>query len=266
MKIQQINIDSIKPYANNQKKHDKKQIKQVADSIKRFGFIQPIVIDKNNEIVIGHARFEAALSLEMDRVPCVKADTLSEKEIKALRLADNKLNESPWNMELVVEELKMLDSELLYITGFDQDLILEPDSKDDIVPETPNKPLSKIGDLYELGSHRVLCGDSTQGEAFLRLLREEKAQMTFCDPPYNVDYQGGGSYANHKTGPKRRDGIQNDSMSKESFREFLSKAIKPILEYTDGGIYICMSSSEIDSLKSAFENGGGALAEFYYMG
>jgi DNA modification methylase len=121
-------------------------------------------------------------------VPVVKMENLTDAEIKALRLADNKLNESNWDMGLVIDELKGLDSELLDLTGFDKDLIIEPDAKDDEVPDVPEEPKSKLGDLYILGNHRVLCGDSTKIEDVERLMDGKKADMVFTDPPYSVNY------------------------------------------------------------------------------
>jgi len=184
MKIENIEIGKIAPYTKNAKEHTKKQIQQVANSIKRFGFVQPIVIDKNNEIVIGHCRYEASKLLDLKEVPCLKVENLSDKEISALRLADNKLNESSWDMNLVIDDLKGLDLDLLDLTGFDKDLLIEPDEKDDIVPENvPSR--SKLGDLYELGQHRVLCGDSTQTDAVLRLMDGAHSEMLFTSPPYS---------------------------------------------------------------------------------
>jgi len=116
-----IDLDKIKPYKNNAKKHTAEQIKKVSESIKRFGFVQPIVIDKNNEIIIGHCRYEASKVLGLKVVPCIMVDKLSDEEIKALRLADNKLNESEWDMGLVLEELEDLDIGLVELTGFDVD-------------------------------------------------------------------------------------------------------------------------------------------------
>jgi DNA modification methylase len=190
MKIENIAIDKIGAYPKNAKVHSKKQIQQVANSIKRFGFVQPIVVDKNNEIVIGHCRYEASKLLDLKEVPCLKVENLSDKEISALRLADNKLNESDWDMNLVIDDLKGLDLDLLDLTGFDKDLLIEPDEKDDIVPENvPSR--SKLGDLYELGSHRVLCGASTHPDAVLRLMDGKKADISFTSPPYNVGHNIG---------------------------------------------------------------------------
>lgn len=185
MNIENIKLDKIIPYKDNAKKHDKKQIQKVANSIKRFGWAQPLCIDKDNNLIIGHCRLEAAKLLGMIEAPCIRLENLTEKEVKALRLADNRLNESDWDMKLVIPELKGLDDELLDLTGFDKDLIIEPDEQDDVIPE--NVPVrSKLGDLYELGQHRVLCGDSTQQEAVLRLMNGKKADMVFTDPPYGM--------------------------------------------------------------------------------
>lgn len=231
-----MNISEIKPYPKNAKKHDKKQIQQVANSIQRFGFVQPIVIDRNKEIVIGHCRFEAAKLLGLQDVPTLSVENLSKSEVNALRLADNKLNESAWDMKLAIEELKELDPILLDLTGFDKDLIIEPDEKDDEVPETPEKPKSKLGDLYELGPHRVLCGDSTQEEAVLRLMGGKKADMVFTDPPYNVNYSGRGKETSNK--------IENDNQTEEAFRIFLEKTFNnyKLITKPEGGVYVCYAS------------------------
>ena len=145
-----MSLKDIQPYPKNAKKHPKKQVQQVADSIKRFGFKQPIVVDKDGIIVVGHGRFEAAKILNLKEVPVIVSE-LTDEENASYRLADNKLNESDWDMDLVIEELKGLDMELLELTGFDSDLIIEPDDKDDEVPELPEEPKSKLGDVYQLG-------------------------------------------------------------------------------------------------------------------
>lgn len=121
MIIIQKNIKEIKPYAKNAKLHSESQVKKIAESIKAFGFRQPIVIDKNSEIIVGHGRFEAAKILKLEKVPCIDATDLTEEEVKAYRLADNKLNESDWDMDLVIEEMGKLDIEFQALTGFDSD-------------------------------------------------------------------------------------------------------------------------------------------------
>lgn len=162
-----MQIKDIKPYEKNAKKHPQKHIEQVANSIKEFGMNQPIVVDKQGVIIVGHGRYEACKLLGIE--PEIKVVDLTEEKAKAYRLADNKLNESEWDMGLVIEELKGLSTEMLDLTGFDKDLLIEPDEKDDIIPE--NVPArSKLGDLYELGQHRILCGDSTLKLDIARLM------------------------------------------------------------------------------------------------
>lgn len=179
-----MDISLIKPYPKNAKMHPKKQVQQIANSIKEFGFNQPIVIDGKNEIIVGHGRYEAAKILGLQDVPVIQVN-LTEEQAKAYRLSDNKLNESDWDMNLVIEELKGLSEEMLDLTGFNKDLIIEPDEKDDIIPENV-PPQSKSGDLYELGRHRVLCGDSTKREDVELLMDGKKADMVFTDPPYGI--------------------------------------------------------------------------------
>ncbi len=182
----------IKPYTKNQKKHPKKQIEQVAASIKEFGMNQPIVVDKQGVIIVGHGRYEALKHLGWEiKDEYIKVVDLTEEQAKAYRLADNKLNESEWDMNLVIEELKGLSEEMLDLTGFDKDLIIEADEKDDEVPDVPEEPQSKLGDLYELGNHRVLCGDSTKIDDVLRLMGGLIANISFTSPPYNVGHNLG---------------------------------------------------------------------------
>jgi DNA modification methylase len=251
-----MKIENIKPYEKNAKKHPKKQVEQVAKSIKEFGFNQPIVIDKKGVIIVGHGRYEAAKLLGLSDVPVIEVE-LTEEQAKAYRLADNKLNESEWEMDLVIEELKGLSEDMLDLTGFDKDLIIEPDEKDDVIPEDA-PPVAQLGDIWALGRHRVMCGDATKKEDVERLMDGKKADMCFTDPPYNVDYQGGmGTHAQNK-----RDRIKNDNMSKEQFKEFLYSAMQLINKNTNGGVYVCMSSSELDSLKESFERAGGHWQSF----
>lgn len=239
-------IHDLKPYEKNAKKHPKKQVEQVAKSIQEFGFNQPIVIDKNNVIIVGHGRLEAAKLLGLKEVPVLQVD-LPEDKIKAYRLADNKLNESEWDMNLAVEELKELDKEMAALTGFDLDLLIEPDEKDDEVPETPEEPQSKLGDLYELGNHRVLCGDSTKIEDVERLMDGMKADCVVTDPPYNVNYEGGTGLT-----------IENDDMDDLTFRTFLVGAFKRICESMKLGaaFYIWHADSEGFNFRSAAKEAG----------
>ncbi len=235
-----MNTNEIIPYASNAKKHPKKQIDKIARSIKEFGFNQPIVIDKNNEIVVGHGRYQAALQLGLQDVPVIRLEHLTDDQIQAYRLADNKLNESEWDMALVIENLKYLDSQGVDITltGFDRNLIIEPEEKDDEIPENP-PPVAQLGDIWQLGRHRLMCGDSTSPEAVQRLMTEVKADMVFTDPPYGVDYVG-----------KTKDAlkIENDKHT-NSF----AACMPNLIEHTKvgGAFYVCCPAGNnfIDFIK-----------------
>jgi len=160
MKIEQRQLNSIRPYPQNAKKHPKGQVAQIAASIKEFGFNQPIAVDKEGVIIVGHGRYYAAESLELETVPTTTLD-LTEEQAKAYRLADNKLNESDWDMSMVLEDVADLSMEMFELTGFDKDILIKSEKQDDEVPGIPEEAKSKLGDLYQLGEHRVLCGDST---------------------------------------------------------------------------------------------------------
>lgn len=256
--MQKIDINKIIPYSKNAKTHPKAQIKKIANSIKEFGFNQPIVIDKDFIIIVGHGRHEAAKLLEMTEVPCLQVD-LTEEQAKSYRLADNKLSESPWEMELVIEELRTLPKAMIDLSGFSTDLILKDEPDDDDVPEIPKKAKSKLGEIYKLGIHRLMCGSSTESEDVKKLMNGKKAQMCFTDPPYNVDYNG-----SHTTEDliKQDRKILNDKMTKDEFYGFLSEVNKQIIKYVEGGVYICMSSSELDTLKKSWEDNGGHWQSF----
>ena len=236
--MKNISIDKIKPYLKNAKKHTEKQIKQIADSIANFGFNQAIVIDKNNVIIVGHGRYEAAKVLKLKEIPVIQVD-LSEENAKAYRLADNKLNESEWDMELVIEELKELSIELLNLTGFSEDLIIESDDKDDEVPDLPAKAKSEIGEIYQLGRHRIMCGDSTNSEEVSRLMDGKKADIVFTDPPYGVNYQ---DKAEKILGRKDRAVIANDGLRKDALKKIVFPAFQNIAEnLKNGGVYYVCS-------------------------
>lgn len=253
--ITNVLISTIQPYEKNAKKHPAKQIKQVADSIREFGFNQPIVVDKDNIIIVGHGRYEAAKLLGMEEVPVLQV-SLSEKKAKAYRLADNKLNESDWDMQLAIEELKSLDQEMVGLTGFDTDLLLSPDERDNDAPPLPDVAKSKVGEIYKLGNHRVMCGSSTVIENIEKLMDGKKADMVFTDPPYNVDYAG-----QTKEISSRK--ILNDKFeNKEKFYQFLYDAISAMRQFVLGDVYIAMSSSELHTLQKAFTDCAGHWSTF----
>lgn len=220
MEIRSVKIKEIKPYDRNAKKHDDTQINNVAESIRQFGFVQPIVIDSNGVIVIGHCRFEAAKRLKYAEVPCIMVDDLTPEQVDALRIVDNKTNESPWDIDLLAEELQDLD---LSMFDFAWDLMEETaeatEITEDEAPEVDktNDPISKFGQIWKLGRHRLMCGDSTSEENVKALLGGAKADLLLTDPPYGVDYTG-----------RTKDAlkIQNDAKTDEEMIEFLSSAFR----------------------------------------
>ena len=163
MDVRNVSVKDLIPYERNTKKHDKTQINNVAESIKQYGFVQPIVIDKDNVVVIGHCRLLAAKKLKMKEVPCVCVDDLTDEQVKALRIVDNKSNESPWDFDILPDELADLD-----LSGFDFDFGIEDEEEEteiveDEAPEVDEdaEPIAKPGDIWQLGRHRLMCGDST---------------------------------------------------------------------------------------------------------
>lgn len=245
-------ISEIKPYGKNAKEHPKKQVEQIARSITEFGFNQPIVIDKDNVVIVGHGRLLASQLLGLSEVPTTKLTNLTSEQANAYRLADNKLNESEWNMALVVDELVELDKAGydIEITGFSTDL-LGPEEKDDEMPEIPKtEPKTQLGDLYELGDHKILCGDSTSQIDMLKILGDHKADMVFTDPPYNVDYKG--------KGENTSEGILNDKMSDEAFHTFLVDSFEQMKNFVKrgGGCYIFHSHKTASDFENALEKVG----------
>lgn len=215
MDVKNIPLGDIVPYAKNAKKHDKTQIKNVAESIKQYGFVQPIVVDRDGVIVIGHCRALAAKQLGMEEVPCVCVDDLTPEQVNALRLVDNKSNESDWDFDLLAEELPGLD---LSAFDFDWGLRDELDNsvvEDDYDPAPPAEPKSKLGDVYQLGNHRLMCGDSTSLADVQKLVGGAQMDLLLTAPPYGVDYTG-------KTKSALK--IENDSKTDDEFIEFLKSA------------------------------------------
>ena len=219
MNIVELSINEIKPYEKNPRKNDK-SVDKVANSIKEFGFKVPIVIDKDKVIVCGHTRYKASKKLGLSKVPCVVADDLTEEQIKAYRLADNKVGEdSLWDMDLLNEELE--DIFELDMTEFGFDFAEEETEveEDDFEMEVPEEPKAKLGDIYKLGNHRLMCGDSTNIEDVKKLTNNERIDMLFTDPPYNVAFNG-------RSG--KFDVIKNDNLSENDFANFIDETINTI--------------------------------------
>jgi len=258
------------PYDKNPRDNDK-GVDAVANSIKAYGFKVPIVIDKNNVIVTGHTRLKAAKKLGLEEVPCIVADDLTDEQIRQFRIVDNKTAElSDWNFDLLREELLAMDDVDMVQFGFDDlDEILKTETKDDDFDEDeelPENPYSQRGDIYVLGKHRLMCGDSTIKEDVDKLMDGKVCDLIETDPPYNVaigkkgkQYKERGGYDCGMTDRT----ILNDDMDDSSFRDFLNKVmvnfnnnIKP-----GGSIYVFHADTEGYNFRGAFKDAGFKLSE-----
>lgn len=267
MKVELIEIGRVIPYARNPRRNDM-AVAKVAASIKEYGFRQPIVVDEELVIIAGHTRLQAAQSLGLKKVPVHIATGLSEAQVKAYRLADNRTHEdAEWDEELLAIELGELEE-----LGFDLDLTgfeamelgklldgatMDGLTDDDAIPEAPEIAVTKEGDIWLLGDHKLICGDSCQPKTMKALMGDELADMVFTDPPYNVDY--GGSMKDKVRGNKRK--IKNDNLG-DGFQQFLNDACNNMVKVCKGAMYICMSSSELHTLQKAFADSGGHWSTF----
>jgi len=241
-------------YENNPRNNEA-AIDAVAKSIEEFGFKVPIVITKENVIIAGHTRLKASLKLGLATVPCIVADDLTEGQIKAFRLADNKTAElASWDFTKLESELDSIEMDMS-VFGFEDLESKVPDNAtdDDFDPteELTETPYTKKDDIYLLGNHRVMCGDATIKESVDKLIQDEKVDLTFTDPPYNVDYEG--------TAGK----IMNDKMEDNTFYLLLFQAFKNMFDHTKpgGAIYVCHADTEGINFRTAFKNAGFKLAE-----
>jgi DNA modification methylase len=262
-------IDSLIPYARNAKQHSDAQVAQIAASIREFGWGAPILVDGQNNVIAGHGRLLAARKLGMADVPVVPLEHLTDTQRRALILADNKIGENAsWEDELLGIELAELKEAGfdLGLTGFSPEewkALIAGDhatdglTDDDAVPEVTETPISRTGDVWLLGEHKLLCGDATKSEDYQTLLGDELVDMTFTDPPYNVNYA---NTAKDKMRGTNRP-ILNDNLG-DGFGAFLVAACQNILTVTKGAVYIAMSSSELDTLQSAFRTAGGKWSTF----
>ncbi len=249
MEIKQILVSEILPYPKNAKKHPKDQIVKIANSIKEFGFNQPLVVDKNNVLIVGHGRLQAAKELGLDSVPCLQVTNLTEEQTRLYRLADNKLNESEWDMELVIEEIKDLHSLEIDITpsGFEIDILPpEKELNEDIVFEPPAQPKTKFGDVYLMGDHVLICGDSTSIDTVNKLMGDNLADLVFTDPPYNIDYDFSKNGMVETGQRKAKHGkIKNDNMSDEEFNVFITNVLSNLFIFLkDGGSFYVSAGRE----------------------
>jgi len=240
MKIEIVDISTIKPYENNPRKLKDSAIEKVAMSLKEYGFRQPIVVDKDNIIVAGHTRYRASKKLGLKNVPISVIDNLTPEQINAYRIADNRTaEESEWDNELLKMEIKDLEAKdfKLDLLGFNEDqlndLLFEEKqglTDEDEVPEAPEEPISKLGDIWKLGNHRLMCGDSTMLDDIDKLTEKQKPDMIFTDPPYNVAFNG-------RSG--KFDVIKNDNLEESEFNNFIDTILGNLKLLNINTYYIC---------------------------
>ncbi len=262
LKYETIELEKLVPYVNNQKRHPTEQVEKIMGSIKEFGVINPIIVDKDNVIIAGHGRYEALKRLGYKEVSILRAEHLTPTQVKAYRIADNTLAElSPWDEELLKIDLEELDNIAfdMNILGFEKEELNDIlDNFDDVMGSSDNEKINDVpeideenivikrGDLIELGEHRLLCGDSTNEEDVKRLMNGEKADMVFTDPPYNVAIKG-------KAGT-----IKNDDMESDKFYNFLLKVFKNYMKVVRNGavIYVAHADTERVNFTKAFVDAG----------
>lgn len=278
MEIENRKITDIKPYEKNPRKNDS-SVEYVANSIHEFGFKVPIVIDKYGVIVAGHTRYKAAKKLGLKEVPCIIADDLTEEQIKAYRLADNKVAEkSEWDFDLLGEEL----DDIINIDMSQFDFSLEEEEEKEVVEDDynsqpPEKPKAKYGDIYQLGRHRLMCGDSTKMEDVEKLMDGENADMVFTDPPYGIDIvtndgKVGADFGVAKKGNYKKVIADDTTDTAKSAYEILKKICNKIifwggnyftdfLDFSDG--WIIWDKRVNSGIKNTFADGEMAWCSFH---
>ena len=245
-------VEQLKPYANNPRTHSKKQIRQIADSIREFGWTNPVLVDADGGVIAGHGRIAAAKLLGMTDVPVLRLEHMSEGQRRAYIIADNKLAENAgWDTDLLAIELQgLLDLSIdfdIELTGFETgeiDVLLTPETASEPepvpLPETDSPAVSRPGDLWLIGKHRMLCGDALNREDWRMLMDQDKAQMIFIDPPYNVPIAG------HVSGlgavKHREFAMASGEMSPDAFTGFLRGSFRNLAAFSaDGAIhFVCM--------------------------
>lgn len=261
MQIIEKKISEIRPYEKNPRKNDA-AVDKVAASIKEFGFKVPIVIDKDGVIVAGHTRYKASRKLHLTTVPCVIADDLTDEQVKAYRLADNKVSElAEWDMDLLAEELSGIAELDMSSFGF-TDILDEEETgdavEDDFEVVLPEEPKSKLGQIYKLGRHRLMCGDSTKQEDVNKLMAGNKADMVFTDPPYGVTYTGGMKIEGGKIKSNDKKMIKNDALGDNSLYNFLYDVFMNLKTYTNdrSALYVFYAHSRTREFINAFHDVG----------
>lgn len=259
--MQLVPIEKLVPYVNNARTHSPEQINKLRSSLREFGFINPVIIDRNFGVIAGHGRILAAKEENIKEVPCVFADHLTEAQKKAYIIADNRMAmDAGWDEELLRVEIEALQAEAfdLSLTGFDKkelsDLFKDDtdveDDDFDVEQELSKPAITKIGDVWTLGRHRLVCGDSTKEETYDVLMQGQKANLVVTDPPYNVNYEG--------TAGK----IKNDNMADEKFYQFLFDAFLNLEHFmaNDASIYVFHADTEGLNFRKAFSDAGFYLS------
>ena len=264
MQIIQRKIEDLIPYVKNSRTHSEDQIAQIAASIKEFGWTNPILIDGDNGIIAGHGRVMAARKLKYKEVPTIELKDLTETQRKAYIIADNRLAlNAGWDNEMLTIELNDLlaDGFALDILGFDPKelaALLEPEvveglTDEDAVPDVPDEPTTKLGDIYELGNHRLMCGDSTSIDAVDKLMDGQKADMVFTDPPYGVSYTGGLQDKGKGLKGNAREMIKNDDI------DLYEEAVTVASIVCDGPVFMFYADTVPFGLYRGIENVGGEV-------
>ena len=237
-KIEQRSVAKLIPYASNSRTHSDAQVAQIAASIKEFGWTNPILVSGDNSIIAGHGRLMAARKLDMEEVPVIVLDHLSKAQQRALVIADNQLAlNAGWDMNMLKAEIEDLNLENfnLELLGFDDDFLdglLETapsggNTDEDAVPEVPETPKTVLGDVWVLGNHRLMCGDSISIDAVDKLMNGAKVDMVFTDPPYNVAFNG-------RSG--KHDVIKNDNLPEVEFEQFINEVCN-VIRVVDPKVY-----------------------------
>lgn len=266
MQINEIEVSKLIPYAKNSRTHDDAQVAQIAASIKEFGWTNPILVDGDKGVIAGHGRLLAARKLGYDKVPVIELKHMTEAQKRAYVIADNKLAlNAGWDnnfLALELQDLKDQDFDLTLL-GFDDkelDALLAPEiveglTDEDAVPDTPIEPKTKLGDIYILGNHRLMCGDSTSIDAVEKLMDGNKADMVFTDPPYNIGFGGtmsstskDGVLQSYVTENAKHRPIENDKKSESEFYDFISEVLSIIQIKCKGAWYISFGSANLHEL------------------
>lgn len=256
-----VPIEKLVPYVNNARTHNASQIMKLRSSLREFGFINPVIIDRDYNIIAGHGRVMAAREEKIGKVPCVFVDYLTEAQKKAYILADNRMAmDAGWDEQLLKVEIESLQAENfdVSLTGFDEKELSNlfdsgKDAKDDnfdVDKELRKPPVTRAGDVWLLGAHKLVCGDSTKEETYKVLMGEQKANLVVTDPPYNVNYQGSAGK------------IKNDNLKNEQFYRFLLDAFTCIEKSMadDASIYVFHADTEGLNFRKAFADAGFYLS------